>query len=158
MNPLETPHQHGGIVNYFQGATIHNIVINGNMTRSGSESYNTEEHTAASPSSSEQRVLLALRTMQAEQVLRRQYDYAWVMGVMNESEGLPHFNTPQSFLMYLQRIGMGGLPGLSSITKKNNSYAGTFPDWTFTDCDSTEANRRINVGKRFLSAYRKDKT
>ena len=34
----------GGIVNYFQGATIHNIVINGNMTRSGKEYYNSAEN------------------------------------------------------------------------------------------------------------------
>ena len=29
----------GGIFNYFQGATIHNLVINGNMSRSGTEHY-----------------------------------------------------------------------------------------------------------------------
>ena len=29
----------GNIYNYFQGATIHNMVINGNMTRSGTENY-----------------------------------------------------------------------------------------------------------------------
>ncbi len=48
MNPLdEQPQQRGGIVNYFQGATIHNIVINGNMSRSGTEYY------AAQPSEAE---------------------------------------------------------------------------------------------------------
>jgi len=35
----ETPQHHNGITNYFQGATIHNMVINGNMTRSGTEYY-----------------------------------------------------------------------------------------------------------------------
>lgn len=39
MEQEETPHHHGGIWNYFQGATIHNLVINGNMSRSGTESY-----------------------------------------------------------------------------------------------------------------------
>lgn len=39
METNETPQRHGGIVNYFQGATIHNIVINGNMNRSGAEHY-----------------------------------------------------------------------------------------------------------------------
>lgn len=40
METTETPqHQHGGIVNYFQGATIHNLVINGNMTKNGTENY-----------------------------------------------------------------------------------------------------------------------
>lgn len=37
----EQPHHHrGGIYNYFQGATIHNIVINGNMNKYGNEQYN----------------------------------------------------------------------------------------------------------------------
>ena len=43
MESTETPQMRGGIVNYFQGATIHNIVINGNMTRSGNEHYHTAE-------------------------------------------------------------------------------------------------------------------
>jgi len=33
----------GGIVNYFQGATINNLVINGNMTKSGTENFNTAQ-------------------------------------------------------------------------------------------------------------------
>ena len=33
----------GNIYNYFQGATIHNMVINGNMTRSGTENYYDEK-------------------------------------------------------------------------------------------------------------------
>lgn len=40
METIQKPgEQHGGITNYFQGATIHNMVINGNMTRSGTENY-----------------------------------------------------------------------------------------------------------------------
>jgi len=38
METTETPqHCGGGIYNYFQGATINNLVINGNMTKSGDE-------------------------------------------------------------------------------------------------------------------------
>ena len=45
MEQEEQPqHLSGGIYNYFQGATIHNIVINGNMTKSGAEHYQREEH------------------------------------------------------------------------------------------------------------------
>ena len=29
----ETSHRQGGIYNYFEGATIHNLVINGNMSK-----------------------------------------------------------------------------------------------------------------------------
>lgn len=35
-------HHLGGILNLFQGATIYNLVINGNMTKSGQEYYQTE--------------------------------------------------------------------------------------------------------------------
>ena len=44
MELEETPHHHhGGIYNYFQGATIHNLVINGNMNKNGNDYYQ-EEH------------------------------------------------------------------------------------------------------------------
>ena len=45
----EEEQQHGGIVNYFQGATIHNLVINGNMTRRGRERYGSEAQAATPP-------------------------------------------------------------------------------------------------------------
>ena len=41
-NEEQKPKQ-GGIVNYFQGATIHNLVINGNMTKNGTENYGRVE-------------------------------------------------------------------------------------------------------------------
>ena len=51
METTEKPEQpRGGIHNYFQGATIHNMVINGNMNKNASESYNsTEEHKRLTP-------------------------------------------------------------------------------------------------------------
>ena len=36
----ETSQHFGGIYNYFEGATIHNLVINGNLSKSGNEYYN----------------------------------------------------------------------------------------------------------------------
>ena len=39
MESTEPTQHRGGIFNYFQGATINNLVINGNMTKSGSEDY-----------------------------------------------------------------------------------------------------------------------
>lgn len=44
MDTEKKPEQKGGIINYFQGATIHNMVINGNMTKSGNENYYQEKH------------------------------------------------------------------------------------------------------------------
>ena len=39
MESTEPTQHRSGIFNYFQGATINNLVINGNMTKSGSENY-----------------------------------------------------------------------------------------------------------------------
>ena len=43
MEQQETPQKHGGIYNYFQGATINNLVINGNMNKTGTEHYHGSE-------------------------------------------------------------------------------------------------------------------
>ena len=45
MESTEKPQQHGGITNYFQGATINNLVINGNMVKSGSEQFHNDNAT-----------------------------------------------------------------------------------------------------------------
>ena len=42
MESTEPTQHRGGIFNYFQGATINNLVINGNMTKSGSEDYHNK--------------------------------------------------------------------------------------------------------------------
>ena len=61
METTETPQQgRGGITNYFQGATIHNLVINGNMTKSGDEHYHQEKQQQSSPMYSDQQVATAL--------------------------------------------------------------------------------------------------
>lgn len=39
MEDKEKEVHFGGIFNYFEGATINNLVINGNMTKSGTEQY-----------------------------------------------------------------------------------------------------------------------
>ncbi len=43
METAEKPHHKSGIYNYFGGATIHKLVINGNITENGN-TYNTEKH------------------------------------------------------------------------------------------------------------------
>ncbi len=105
-------------------------------------------------SSTEERVKRCVATLKEEKQLKHKYDYTWVMETMNQSKDTPTFNTPGSFIEYLANLGFDGLPSEDSIGKKLNVCTGTFPDWEFTDCDTTEANRRINIGKRFLSIYR----
>ena len=102
------------------------------------------------------RVRRAIDTLQQEKVLKNLYDYTWVMEAMNQTKGMPSFSTPQSFIDYLEAIGIERRPSTDTISTKLNKMTGKFPNWQFADCDSTEALRRINVGKRFVSAYRKE--
>jgi hypothetical protein len=106
------------------------------------------------PLSIGEKVGKSIEQLQKEKVLKNLYDYTWVMEAMNQTQGMPTFNTPSSFISYLKTIGMERLPSEDSINRKQNTFTGTFPEWQFTDCDTTEANRRINVGKRFLNLFR----
>ena len=45
MEDLTNTEKSGGIVNNFGGATIHNLVINGNMTKNGTEYYGDQTQT-----------------------------------------------------------------------------------------------------------------
>lgn len=56
----ETPHHSGGIHNYFQGATIHNLVINGNMNKHGSEHYHEKDSNNNKNSYTDEQVATAL--------------------------------------------------------------------------------------------------
>jgi hypothetical protein len=76
------------------------------------------------------------------------------MLAMNDTQGLPSFDSPQSFVTFMKNIGLDCLPSESSIKKKNEKVLGVFPDLTFIDADKTEGDRRVNVGKRFLNLYR----
>ena len=99
-------------------------------------------------------IVECIKKLNEEKVLKRLFDYTWVMEVMNQTKGLPKFNTPSSFISYLNAHDIKRLPSEDTINKKQNKFTGTFPNWVFTDCDTTEAYRRINVGKRFLTLLR----
>ena len=151
LHQADFTNQGSNVINIYASGSqhiecIHTRTVNGNVYC---------QHEAQELSPVEQRVRHALEVLKQEQLLSHLYDYTWVMGVMNDTDGLPCFSSPQSFLTYLEGLGLGQLPDSSTISKKNNSFSGTFPNWTFTDSDITEANRRINIGKRFLSLYRK---
>ena len=92
--------------------------------------------------------------MKAEGMIENLYDYTWVMGVMNDTEGLPHFDSPSSFIKYLTGLGIENLPSESTIKKEYGKMLAKFPEWTFIGKDKTESDRRINVAKRFLNLYR----
>lgn len=110
--------------------------------------------------STDQLIIKAVEIMKKEKVIKHLYDYAFIMQIMNETEELPTFGSPKSFLSYFKELEITGLPGEDSIKKKVNSTFGHHPSWTFTDekgKDYQEAKRRIAVGSRFLSIYRKGK-
>ena len=95
-----------------------------------------------------------IQQLRAEEIISHLYDYTWVMLAMNDTQGLPSFDSPQSFVTFMKYIGLDCLPSESSIKKKNEKVLGVFPDLTFIDADKTEGDRRVNVGKRFLNLYR----
>ena len=99
-------------------------------------------------------IVECIKKLKEEQVLKWLFDYTWIMEVINQTKDLPKFNTPSSFINYLNDHGIEFLPSEDTINKKQNKFTGAFPYWVFTDCDTTEANRRINVGKRFLTLLR----
>ena len=116
-----------------------------------------EEVKPAEPvADSPDRIIRCILKLKEEKVLKRLFDYTWVMEVMNQTKDLPKFNTPTSFITYLKNHGIERVPSEDTIEKKQNKLSGTFPNWEFTDCDTTEAMRRINVAKRFLVLLRNE--
>ena len=100
-------------------------------------------------------VKTAVAKLRNEGLIEHLYDYTWIMGVMNETDGMPSFDSPRSFLTYLASLGIGQLPDVSSIKKEYGRITGRFPNWAFLNKDKTESDRRVNVAKRFLNLYRK---
>ena len=99
----------------------------------------------------EQTIGYAAMTMRAEGELKHLYDYTWLMMLMNETKGLPSFDTPTSYVDYMKQCGVKSMPTRSNISKYYDKARGKFPNWTFLDADGQEAKRRNNVAKRFLN-------
>lgn len=97
--------------------------------------------------------------MDEEGDLKRKGDWGLLMIAMNQSDDMPNFDTPRSYVDYLSKmLKLKGVPSESSISKMMAKTRGMFPNWTFADTnDTVETTRRINVGKMFISAVRKKK-
>ena len=107
--------------------------------------------------SDDERIIKAVNILKVEGVLKHMYDYTFVMQLMNETEGMPHYDTPQSFLKHFAQLGIAPLPDVSSINRIFSKMVGKFPNWTFVGKDKTETVRRNNVGRRYLNAYKNEK-
>ncbi len=116
-----------------------------------------EKREAEEMFSDDERIIKAVNILKVEGVLKHMYDYTFVMQLMNETEGMPHYDTPQSFLKHFAQLGIAPLPDVSSINRIFSKMVGKFPNWTFVNKDKTETVRRNNVGRRYLNAYKNEK-
>lgn len=110
-----------------------------------------------------ERLDFAIRHVDGEEgLLANRYDFAWLYAAVQHKllKGIEAFHSVDSFRQHLINIGIKNVPSNSAITGKYGCVQQRFPDWKFTDKrgrDTTEAQRRINVVKRFLSLYYKGK-
>ena len=65
METEEQPHHSGGIYNYFQGATINNLVINGNMNKTATDHYDNTQKTKSNTSVTNDQIMGALKECQS---------------------------------------------------------------------------------------------
>ena len=114
----------------------------------------------------DKKIKQAILQMQEEKLFKKKYDYTWIMLFMKEVNknkdnqdykykflDLPTFNSSQSFVDYLNTLGLSDLPSDKSINNKQNTTKGSFR-WTFTDKDDEgEKNRRNYIVTRFISYY-----
>jgi hypothetical protein len=106
-------------------------------------------------------VATAIREMRQRLAFRSSCDYAYLMVAMNESvvKGLPFFYTPKDFIEYMREAEFDHLPGRSTVYNTIAKVRGRYPDWTFTDAPkASEALRRKNIIKQFLSAFMRAQT
>ena len=103
----------------------------------------------------------AIHAVVSEKVLMaNQYDYAWLYAMVQQEQlkGVEKFHSVDSFRQYLINIGIKDVPSNSTISGRYGCLRHKFPDWVFSDgCDATEAQRRINIAKRFLCLFLKGK-
>ena len=104
----------------------------------------------------DQCVVVAINELRNRNVLRRAYDYTYIMLVINQENIDRHlfFASPQDYIDYLSMFDVDRIPGKTSIYDMMSCTRGEFPNWQFSDrSDNVEALRRNNVAKQFLSAY-----
>ena len=139
---------------------MHKIEMLQQMLKNDASEVSVKDERKAVTSPADELIKQAIETMMDEGVIKHSYDLAFVMQLMKETDGLPHFDSPNSFLTYISDLGIDDLPSEDSIKKKLSATFGKYPAWRFTDQkgkDATEAKRRNNVASRFLSLYRKGK-
>ena len=109
-----------------------------------------------------ERLDFAIRSIDSEKgLLANRYDFAWLYAVVQYEllTGIEKYKSVKSFRQHLKKIDIKNIPSNSTISGKYGCLQHKNPDdWEFSDgCDATEAQRRINIAKRFLSLFNKGK-
>ena len=154
----------GNFINYGSYVDVHGndsvylSVEKGKVTVDKAEVMEAEAKEMEAKAVSKNQIMAdTINGMEASGELKKRGDLGLLMIAMNQSDDMPDFATPRSYLDFLaQELKIEGLPSESIICKMVAKTRGMFPNWTFIDTsDITETNRRINVGKYFISAVRK---
>lgn len=154
----------GNFINYGSYVDVHDndsvylSVEKGKVTIDKAEVMEAEAKELEAKAVSKNQIMAdTINGMEASGELKKRGDLGLLMIAMNQSDDMPDFATPRSYLDFLaQELKIEGVPSESIICKMVAKTRGMFPNWTFTDTsDITETNRRINVGKYFISAVRK---
>ncbi len=133
------------------------------MMKSSVQSYSSEQNAEVREQSSVQskkekmkvKVASTIEKMYMEGVMKYKYDYTWLMMAMNEIDDLPDFDFPTAFFDYLNSCHIKmPLPNRTSIGRYYDKAKGSFPNWTYTDANERETNRRNNIAKRFMSLFK----
>ena len=101
-------------------------------------------------------VAMAINELCDRHVIRRAYDYTYIMMVINQENLDRHlfFASPQDYIGYLAMLDVDRIPGKTSIYDMMSCTRGEFPNWQFSDrSDNVETLRRNNVAQQFLSAF-----
>lgn len=107
-----------------------------------------------------ERLDFAIRSIDSEKgLLANRYDFAWLYAVVQYEllTGIEKYKSVKSFRQHLKKIDIKNIPSNSTISDRYGCLQHRNPDdWEFSDgCDAIEAQRRINVAKRFLSLFHK---
>lgn len=126
-------------------------------TEADAEKTEAEAEKAEAKVSANRIIADTINGMKTSGELKKMGDWGLLMIAMNQTDDMPDFATPRSYVDYLSlELKIEGVPCESSISKMVGKTRGMFPNWTFTDTtDIMETNRRINVGKCFIAAVRK---
>ena len=98
----------------------------------------------------------AIRELQANQVIKRPADLAYIMIGSNDGaiKDLHYFYCPDDYSGYLEQLGIHGIPSRSTIYNKVNDTIGKYPNWTFvSDVKHKEVLRRLGIVSQFSSTY-----